>query len=37
MKTTTSIEDLKETDFVIEAVFENFEVKRKSFLNSINY
>jgi 3-hydroxybutyryl-CoA dehydrogenase len=32
MKTTTSIEDLKETDFVIEAVFENFEVKKEVLL-----
>jgi len=32
MKTTTSIEDLKETDFVIEAVFENFEVKKEVIL-----
>jgi len=29
IQTTTTIEDLKESDFVIEAVFENFDVKKK--------
>ncbi|MFW6140853.1 MAG: 3-hydroxybutyryl-CoA dehydrogenase [Acidobacteriota bacterium] len=29
IKTTSAIEDLKESDFVIEAVFENFEVKKE--------
>ncbi|MFO7981698.1 MAG: 3-hydroxybutyryl-CoA dehydrogenase [Candidatus Aminicenantes bacterium] len=29
IQTTTSIEDLKESDFVIEAVFENFDVKKE--------
>jgi len=28
IKTTTDLSDLKETDFVIEAVFENFEIKK---------
>jgi len=29
IQTTTTIEDLKESDFVIEAVFENFDVKKE--------
>lgn len=29
IQTTSSIEDLKESDFVIEAVFENFDVKKE--------
>jgi len=29
IQSTTSIEDLKESDFVIEAVFENFDVKKE--------
>ncbi len=31
LKTTTNIEDIKDADFVVEAVFENYEVKKSIF------
>jgi len=32
IRTTTSLSDIKEADFVVEAVFEDFEVKKKALL-----